>query len=780
MVDRRQIYKEFQAAFPKEHLMEMTLAEYTNLERENSFCYWVETKTQDLGSIWGGSSYKFGIYEYKKRPDDTRIVSNNRYAWYSKYNKQTDEEAFRVVKNSIIKIAEHASKGELEAIEKIEELGDVYKWKIAFLYSNETLIPIYKREILIKLANHLGMPNAKKANIPALQKFLIEQKGNKDLFEFYEELLRIIKETDKSDKEHRIWLYAPGENASKWDTCLSQEIMCIGWNDMGNLLEYSSREEMTIKLQEIYEKPEASFKNDSLALWEFTHEIQIGDIVIVKKGQSQIIGRGIVESDYIYDDTRPNYRNVRKMRWINVGEWESIGKNVQKTLTDITKYPDYVRTLEKLFENKSEKHYWWLVASPKIWSLSKTPVGKIQSYTLYNDNGNQRRVFQNFIDAKEGDIIIGYEATPVKQIVAIAEVAKAADDKQIYFKKTEALLNPIDYSTIRNIPELSDMEFFKNMNGSFFKLSDNEYNTLLDIIRDENPKMPDKSNPKYSEKEFLDEVFMTSADYARLKSLLLKKKNIILQGAPGVGKTYSAKRLAYSIMGEKDESRIEFIQFHQNYSYEDFIMGYKPKDDGGFELKRGVFYNFCKKAQNDPDKDYFFIIDEINRGNMSKIFGELLMLIENNYRGEKHEIRLAYNDEYFFVPEKLHIIGMMNTADRSLAMIDYALRRRFSFFDIVPGFDSDGFKKYQEKLKDETFNKVIDAIKALNSEIAEDDSLGQGFCIGHSYFCNKETGDKMWLENVIKYDIEPMLREYWFDNTEKFKKETSQLLSLII
>ena len=172
MVDRRQIYKEFQAAFPKEHLMEMTLAEYTNLERENSFCYWVETKTQDLGSIWGGSSYKFGIYEYKKRPDDTRIVSNNRYAWYSKYNKQTDEEAFRVVKNSIIKIAEHASKGELEAIEKIEELGDVYKWKIAFLYSNETLIPIYKREILIKLANHLGMPNAKKANIPALQKFL--------------------------------------------------------------------------------------------------------------------------------------------------------------------------------------------------------------------------------------------------------------------------------------------------------------------------------------------------------------------------------------------------------------------------------------------------------------------------------------------------------------------------------------------------------------------------------------------------------------------------------
>lgn len=260
---------------------------------------------------------------------------------------------------------------------------------------------------------------------------------------------------------------------------------------------------------------------------------------------------------------------------------------------------------------------------------------------------------------------------------------------------------------------------------------------------------------------------------------MLAKKNIILQGAPGVGKTYSAKRLAYSIIGEEDRTKVEFIQFHQNYSYEDFVMGYKPKGDGGFELRRGVFYNFCRKAQSDPDKKYFFIIDEINRGNMSKIFGELLMLIENDYRGEKHKIRLAYNDEYFSVPENLYIIGMMNTADRSLAMIDYALRRRFSFFDMTPGFDSVGFKKYQENLDCEVFNKVIDAVKALNIEIAKDDSLGKGFCIGHSYFCNRESIDNMWLENVIEYDIAPMLREYWFDNDKKFKEETDKLLSLI-
>ena len=159
---------------------------------------------------------------------------------------------------------------------------------------------------------------------------------------------------------HKVWLYAPGENASKWDVCLSQNIMCIGWDEMGNLLEYASKKEMAARLQEIYDKPEASFKNDSLALWEFAHEMQAGDIVIVKKGQNQIIGRGIVEGDYAFDESFSDFKNVRKMQWTNAGEWENIGKNVQKTLTDITKYPDYVESLERI-NLKSNIGGLWLV-----------------------------------------------------------------------------------------------------------------------------------------------------------------------------------------------------------------------------------------------------------------------------------------------------------------------------------------------------------------------------------------------------------------------------------
>ncbi len=287
-------------------------------------------------------------------------------------------------------------------------------------------------------------------------------------------------------------------------------------------------------------------------------------------------------------------------------------------------------------------------------------------------------------------------------------------------------------------------------------------------------KVGQSGTAPYTKEDFLHQVYMTEEKYNTLISLLRNKKNLILQGAPGVGKTFVAKRLAYSMMGEKDEARIEFIQFHQNYSYEDFIMGYKPQAEG-FKLTNGIFHRFCMEATEHPEKEYFFIIDEINRGNMSKIFGELLLLIEKDYRGTK--AKLAYSGEEFSVPKNLYIIGMMNTADRSLAMIDYALRRRFSFFDMEPGFNSDGFKVYRNILQNETFNALIEQIIDLNREIKADDSLGEGFRIGHSYFCgrNQENCTDEWMKSVVYYDIIPMLQEYWFDDKQKVQRWENSL-----
>lgn len=338
--------------------------------------------------------------------------------------------------------------------------------------------------------------------------------------------------------------------------------------------------------------------------------------------------------------------------------------------------------------------------------------------------------------------------------------------KQIFFEKTESLAAPIDYTALKNCPELAKMEYLINPQGSLFKLTKEEYEFIMDLIREENPIASQTDLQKYSKTDFLNEVYMTENQYDTLVHLLKNKQNIILQGAPGVGKTFIAKRLAYSLMGMKDENRIEFVQFHQNYSYEDFIMGYKPEGES-FELKDGIFYRFCQKAASHPDKDYFFIIDEINRGNISKILGELMMLIEKDYRGTT--ATLAYNGLPFSVPKNLYIIGMMNTADRSLAMIDYALRRRFSFFEVVPGFLTDGFMLYQKKLNNNTFNTLIKEIISLNNDIRDDDSLGNGFCIGHSYFCGQNECTEEWMKEVVEYDIIPLLSEYWFDN--KVKKQ---------
>ena len=287
-----------------------------------------------------------------------------------------------------------------------------------------------------------------------------------------------------------------------------------------------------------------------------------------------------------------------------------------------------------------------------------------------------------------------------------------------------------------------------------------------------NPIVPILENTPYTKNNFLKEVYMAEEEYDTLVSLLKNKKNLILQGAPGVGKTFAAKRLAYSMMGEADKSRVEFIQFHQNYSYEDFVLGYRPQEEG-FKLTEGIFYRFCKKAAADPKRDYFFIIDEINRGNLSKIFGELLMLIEKDYRGT--EATLAYSGAAFSVPENLYIIGMMNTADRSLAMIDYALRRRFSFFQMDPGFHSEGFRQYQASLRNESFDELIEQVILLNREIKDDASLGPGFCIGHSYFCGQNVCTEDWMKSVVYYDILPMLQEYWFDNQQKVKHWESML-----
>lgn len=298
--------------------------------------------------------------------------------------------------------------------------------------------------------------------------------------------------------------------------------------------------------------------------------------------------------------------------------------------------------------------------------------------------------------------------------------------------------------------------------------NDTEFVNALESEFNVTESLKSEAPPLYTSNDFTKDVYMDEKKYERLKTALKLKKNIVLEGAPGVGKTYIAKRLAYAMMGTKDDSRIKVVQFHQSYSYEDFVMGYRPETNGSFKLHSGAFYKFCKTAEADPDKDYFFIIDEINRGNLSKIFGEMFMLLENDKRGQP--MQLLYSDESFSIPKNLYVIGTANTADRSLAMIDYALRRRFAFQRIEPGFSTSQFEDYsRDKINSTVFNKLIENVIDLNGKITDEPSLGSGFCIGHSYFTNLEKTNELeeTLKNIVEFELIPLLKEYCFDDPSK-------------
>ena len=617
-----------------------------------------------FGSIAGGAAYKFGLFFHKKTQSWTCGSP-------AKPVKLTENEAIQKaeeIRNDLVAGAEIISSfGPLNStadyeqlykqLEHISGINTVWRMKYYQMLFPILFAPFYGQDIQLDVLHFLNQTPSEIPFIRMGQIALFSKKCNIPGIVFGHIWGRSTNHNNKSndsetntlsDKKHKLhyWMYTVFDDTS-WMECQQKEIMVLGMDDIGDYSQYDSKESLRQELISTYDNS-TSRKNQALMAWNFANKLAINDVIFAKRSNT-LVGKGIVTGDYIFDDSRQEYKNIRTVKWLQIGEWEHPGKSVAKRLTDITPYTDYIEKLIPIF-------------------------------------------------------------TP---------------------------------------DELDDVD-----------------------------TQPEVDYPEYSSADFLSDVYMSEQDYETLVNVLKMKKNIILQGAPGVGKTFTAKRLAYSIIGAKNPDRLQMIQFHQSYSYEDFIEGYRPTENG-FTIKKGSFYKFCKLAEDDDENDYFFIIDEINRGNLSKIFGELFMLIEKDKRGI--ELQLLYSDENFSVPPNVYIIGMMNTADRSLAMLDYALRRRFSFFTMKPGFNTIGFQTYQDSLKSDAFKKLISCIKQLNSKIAADISLGEGFCIGHSYFCGltAKTATVRTLTSIIEYELIPLLKEYWFDEPEKIIDWSDRLRSTV-
>ena len=461
--------------------------------------------------------------------------------------------------------------------------------------------------------------------------------------QFIEDLLDLVKAykdvvaknldfTSENNLKKNHWVIACGINSNQWDNFKDNNLIAIGWDSLGDLSKFKSKQEIFEKLKDERSENDPDPRNDALCCYDFVNSMKVNDIVFVKKGTSKLVAYGKIIGDYKHDENLSEYRNIRSVEWINIKE-NDIDPITGKTLTNFNKYPDTVEKYLKLMADDNNK----------------------------------------------------------------------------------------------------DLEF-NELKDTFF--SEEFFNNIIDTLK--------------------------------------VKKNIILQGPPGTGKTFISKKIAERITGKKEN--IFSIQFHQSYSYEEFVVGYKPNSEGNFALQKGSLIQVCERAKQNENENFVMFIDEINRANISKVFGELLSLIENDKRGPENAVKILYseNDINFYIPSNLYFICAMNTADRSLKMVDYALRRRFSFFEFKPEFDKPEFKNFlkDKNVNAKTIDRIVNNISKVNQQISDDNfELGDGYCIGHSYFCPKGNssdsfGDQ-WYEQIIEYEIKPLINEYYFDKPDQ-------------
>lgn len=779
-----ELYKSFNAAFPRHRLSEMTLEEYTNLEKKDSFCYWLEAKTSGLGSIWGGSAYKFGIYKYNVIPrrSDKNYRYDNEYAWLAKYGDDR-KGAFEKIRAIICRIAEAAFRGNYQEIDSLD-LGDAVKWKIAFLYSHEHLVSIFNPNVLRVAAKTKGLENAKSNKVSEIQQFLIERKGNEDIYSYsgglWESAQRIIR-------SHRnTWVYAPGDNACFWEDFYEEGIMAIGWDGLGDLFQYKNQSNINASLREIYDIY-TNKSNDAKACFDFCRTLKKGDTIIVKKGLNEIVGSGVVESDYYYDKKAETFKHRRKVSWEHMGAWTSPVSLPRKTLT--LKDEKFRSMVMKIIETKVAVRPYkdgpikQLLLSKKQIILQGAPgTGKTYK-TAELAVAVCNPEFEAFDDRRA--IMDEYNRLRAAGQIVFTTFHQSMD----YEEFIEGLRPVVNGSCVLFEPraglfkEVCDRALLNTISISGNISAELEYDDMYDSL------LENISSGKVKE-------LPTRTGQKLVGLMITPQKNIRFRPHEGGRYTVSKERLRnlYREFGTPaevdgikniyDEVRrviggcntsgywavLKYLVDHRNTSEEE-LADIENLSDAEKESVIQAYLNTPSdaRANNENPKNYILIIDEINRGNISKILGELISLLEADKRiGCENEltVKLPYSQKEFGVPNNLYIIGTMNTADRSVGCLDYAIRRRFAFVPVA--FDLTAMTAYYEKNEGlgKVAAKLFEDVRAVIDHIRSEFNI-EDLMLGHSYFMADSFEE---LEMKLQYEIKPLLREYVCDGIINLSK----------